>query len=1435
MEELDLKDLIVDSPSAKDTKVVPTSDAQEKPIANKKGVIKLSQKDLGSSDATTEEPQQELSAETTEDSNELDLSDLLRPELDGTYDTSTKEYYVEGLDTEAYKSTLGEDIFSNPHTNQLESLNNARALSQTGWQQFAGFVNQAVVGEILGGTIEGLGYLLDWESFGKVMTGQEDDFNNWLSDIGQGIREYTQEATPIYENPLMGEGFFNKMGDFGWWMSNGVSVASTLSMLLPTTAAVRGLSYAAKLVAGAKNLGKVSKTAKALVNGSSKTKWMAKGVTQAVLSRNIENFMEAHGTYEESLEAYKDTMNPETGELFTEDEAKQLASKAAANNWKAGWAMLLQDIPQYLALGRVFNPVTKKMEGAISQVTSKGIMAGMKPWQKKVAGGLGVFAGEGAEEGYQYMASKMAKLSIDAEVGLISDKEYWEQSKKYFGDEEFMTSAFFGGLGGNVFQGAGKLLNYALKGKSGRELENNYGKNLEEVAKRNAAKMQVYYNLLSDPNQRLSPEEIKGIHKKMFLGAIVDQVEADNFDSFIANIESVSEMNSDEVEALADQEITFDPKSAKENAEAIIELAKEVREEYLVHRDKFDDPTIAKQVTLKNALISINNDSLVEREKAFVEMMTKANFSSNERYAFEESKIRLDQAVEALKELKKEQKKSKTSKKSLLGTSVESAIETANENINSLREKHNAAKKEYNDYLKGSDLDSNDQQKKLTVNDRALSDKQDTLRFTTSNLSDLANTTVREIYDLDNANNQMFNELYQLKDENRQAEVKEMAEASRIENMISNYTSLEDVPEARKSIERSNLIDDNKKEKYLKELDKKEAQLKAEEAINNKKVDQAVVKTEQDNDSKEKLADPASEQPASPVVTKGKETFEDHSAFEEIDVNENIQDSQSELDKAKEASQKNVALLDNVAKAKKYKEWTENGKKKVGTKMTIIPSTAVRNARYKDIVERFKALKPNEPTPQEFYDYLPLQVYVTEAGLDKNGKPLIYTFLPDKNSVGKNEYTDKVWAETTYPQRVIAIERMRAGLSNETVIVHSAGGAINNPQSEDGSYTNTLLSDLKQVQESEEGINGITLLVTNEDGRLMDTNKNLSEEFEHIFVQGSNAKDGSPRAMGGAVFIVLNKADGTRMPVKLNLGLMEKTDPKLDMLARLLGQNVKFTADLYDEQESGFDQDTVDSIEKVFSQEIEILSEMNKDISLMSIIDMFFMVGNDTKGLMSQLYFSKDGVVFGPENLIFGQGSNFSEESLNQLKEYLSSVKRRQFNIKYWNESPAYRKYAVETGLLTSDILGGQPEFISDPDNDRRIQNWVAPLTAPESNKERRTSQQKIITAKVPEETEETEATEDSSAETKMYDETGVQTVISLDMLKKSKNVKKDDNTKPEILKGSKKTEKPEVKKVQANTKEKAEDVTKKKRRRVTGQINSVVDIDKKTEKNCKK
>ncbi len=427
------------------------------------------------------------------------LSNIEQPKIDNTefknlvdllpaqtLDVGNK---VEGLDISKFTPYLGEAY------NPLTDVETRRAQAQSTGAKILGTLNKAIIGEIVGGTLEGFGHFADIPQTINALEGETQEWGNWLTDLGQDMRTWAEETTPVYTDPA-NQGKFNPW-TADWWYNNAPSMASTLSLMIPSAGIVRGVSM----------LGKMTKLSKALgliddLGRLTKTGMRVKGVGQAVASRLMENGMEALGNYDQTLltaknqltQKYQQQITDEINNLpmvpqyneegvvvgYTKDtesvqqawrqrienEAKQIASEAATRTWKANWAMLAQDIPQYLLLNNAFPKAKGKLTWGTAKATGKSIL---KPAVTKAqAVGLDML-GEGGEEAYQYIVNEESRYLAEVNAGLRDESDFSGRLSEYLKDGEFWTSATMGALGAGVMQVGGKSLNSAITRLKGQE------------------------------------------------------------------------------------------------------------------------------------------------------------------------------------------------------------------------------------------------------------------------------------------------------------------------------------------------------------------------------------------------------------------------------------------------------------------------------------------------------------------------------------------------------------------------------------------------------------------------------------------------------------------------------------------------------------------------------------------------------------------------------------------------------------------------------------------------------------------------------------------------------------------------------------------------------------------------------------------------------
>ena len=399
---------------------------------------------------------------------------------------------------------------------------------------------------------------------GNAVSKNDNDYQNpvtrWLEDAKQSVKEWA----PVYADPnisIDNGGLTN----IGWLASNFPSVASSLSLLIPSMAVTRGTSTIAKLIAGA---GKVSKGAKAgeaiaegaitlnsfsrkamraltgaerrLNDGKKLNKFqevmnstqglqttglvLENGLT-AAMSRAMENYQESRQTYDDVLQYGLDSLNKMTDAEYQEwlsnnskeldgidtsnktEVAKRIASNAADLTNKMDWINVTFDIIQLFALrnawkgftnsGRAsaevkqlnkeaaakFKPVT---EGTTEEAKKFANIKKAGNWIKnKVYDSPFVVAAqlsEGAEEAINYVAQQegitYAKVLLDE----MQTSSFDTRLQEYMRAPELHDAAFWGVMGGVIFQKAGSGFNRLRATIDRKNREKKY-KDSDELAK----------------------------------------------------------------------------------------------------------------------------------------------------------------------------------------------------------------------------------------------------------------------------------------------------------------------------------------------------------------------------------------------------------------------------------------------------------------------------------------------------------------------------------------------------------------------------------------------------------------------------------------------------------------------------------------------------------------------------------------------------------------------------------------------------------------------------------------------------------------------------------------------------------------------------------------------------------------------------------------
>ena len=394
---------------------------------------------------------------------------------------------------EDYENFADYDVYLNAYTTR-EEAEKQRAKNQSWIEQTSRAVTQAVANEFILGTLSGFSNMYD-SVYNLIVNDGYNDYTNAVSTALEKAQDSIRERFAIYqENP--GKSF--DIGDFGWWANDAITVASTLSMLIPSTGIMKGVKALGKIGKGTKTVEKlynkgiygISKIAEKshLTSNPART---AKSINTAldlgataVLSRTMENYMEAREVYKdiydtsiERLQNFNDAQreeffknNPEFVGLSNDEIAKKIASDSAGETFVNDYAMLLMDVVQFKAISSLWKGAfklkpTAKLKYINKQAANKlnadaaNIDIEQQSLIKRLLQGNSTFIAENLsesfEEGYQGVQTEKGKEVAE----LIFDPTYRPRDlSSYLSDPKIWEQAVWGYLGGVGFQAAGRGL-----------------------------------------------------------------------------------------------------------------------------------------------------------------------------------------------------------------------------------------------------------------------------------------------------------------------------------------------------------------------------------------------------------------------------------------------------------------------------------------------------------------------------------------------------------------------------------------------------------------------------------------------------------------------------------------------------------------------------------------------------------------------------------------------------------------------------------------------------------------------------------------------------------------------------------------------------------------------------------------------------------------
>ena len=356
--------------------------------------------------------------------------------------------------------------------------------AQSSWDAFKNGLTQFGAEAILG-TVKSAATLLDLPQYVNIAMNKEKEFNTvfgeYIDELAEGVRE---------NNPVFGTEEV-ELANPKFWASLLPDLGTTVSLFVPTGAAVKGLSLITKGIIGANKAGGL---AGKVANHMLKNRETYKGVGAAMISRTMESSLEAEGTLKESYEKY-------LSEGYGDEQAKQMAGEDARNTYVANLPLVLLDAVQYTSLYKgMFNPLrgARAAERALANTTSNAILKAARSVYKvgKALSGPAMEAGEELLQfGIQKEASK-TDSSVNTLLNAISNLP------NYVSDPEAQKAMISGAFGGGVFEG----LSYAQRKLFKQDAEIDNDLEAGRVAGAHYKSMKTFMDIIDE--DRLKEEKL---------------------------------------------------------------------------------------------------------------------------------------------------------------------------------------------------------------------------------------------------------------------------------------------------------------------------------------------------------------------------------------------------------------------------------------------------------------------------------------------------------------------------------------------------------------------------------------------------------------------------------------------------------------------------------------------------------------------------------------------------------------------------------------------------------------------------------------------------------------------------------------------------------------------------------------------------------------
>lgn len=262
---------------------------------------------------------------------------------------------------------------------------------QSNWDKAYNSLARSLYSELTLGTIKSFSDIAD--AVGQAIGVSDHDYSNPVSQTLEEWQNNFNESHYIGsdpdENTILDGGF----GNFGWWANQMPSIVTSLTLLIPSSGIIKGISYLGKLaninskayrgiraLTGAKRrieAGKDLNTIQRLVTSqraADTTKFLIESGATASLSRLAENYQESRQTYTQMLEECMTGFNNLSDEEYNDwvskhkkvlskfknvdvndrnSVAKAIAGHAADVTFKNDWWNVVFDAWQLMALRNI--------------------------------------------------------------------------------------------------------------------------------------------------------------------------------------------------------------------------------------------------------------------------------------------------------------------------------------------------------------------------------------------------------------------------------------------------------------------------------------------------------------------------------------------------------------------------------------------------------------------------------------------------------------------------------------------------------------------------------------------------------------------------------------------------------------------------------------------------------------------------------------------------------------------------------------------------------------------------------------------------------------------------------------------------------------------------------------------------------------------------